>query len=94
MKIRVICNYCNNEWTQYGTKLIEDLYCTKCEETKDLRIMQNLSESVDYYIGCPPFDPKPLTLRDFPDFDRDEDSQENFFDAPLLSNTEDQEDLT
>jgi len=67
--IKVICNYCNNSWKQYHSKQfsIDGLKCTKCGEIKSLKVIKDTSESVDYYIGTLPFDPKPLTLKDFDD---------------------------
>lgn len=53
-KYELICQYCNYSW-QINYVPNEFVYCSKCRD-KNIRIKDLNAETVDYYVGCPPFE--------------------------------------
>lgn len=51
-KFEIRCQYCGNSW-QINYMPNSKIFCPKCTDS-DLKIA-DISQKVDYYIGCPPF---------------------------------------
>lgn len=54
-KYELICQYCAYSW-QIIYLPEEKVYCLKCRDS-NIQIIK-LSDRIDYYQGCPPFDPE------------------------------------
>jgi hypothetical protein len=72
----LVCLYCNNEWgINYVPK--DEVYCGKCKDS-NIRVIDNLKEKVDPYMGCPPFPEKTDSGGRKDDRDKDE-AQEKWY---------------
>ena len=52
LKYKMICRYCNYTWlTAYLPSVLD---CIKCND-HNIRVVDIKRDTVDYYVGCPPF---------------------------------------
>lgn len=55
-RYRLICQYCNHTW-EWDYIPNHSLSCTYCND-KNVRVIDNKVNKVDYYAGSPPFPEK------------------------------------